>query len=343
MKVKVILNEIERVRKINRMIRYSDRKLKKRFPVLLNQDRIGMSIFLLSAGLMILTGFAYVRGIIPAFAAVIINAFLASLLHELEHDLIHSLYYKESWQEKLMMWGVWIFRGNTPSPFYRKKIHLLHHRESGQVTDIEEQMIGNGMKYGWKRFLVMFDQNLAFLLNAGQVAKTAPELKIKEMVKSAFPVSAAFTFLLHMIILFNSISYIQSVYFTDYALPGYFGTVLTVLNIAGAAYIFPNVLRQACLQFISSNMHYFGDVSRGREGVLEQTQVLNSWIFFPFHLFCFNFGSTHAIHHFTVNQPFYIRQMISSYAHGAMKKYGVRFNDFGTFGRANRYRLQENI
>ncbi|HNM01895.1 MAG TPA: fatty acid desaturase [Leptospiraceae bacterium] len=343
MKGKAALNETERVRKINRMIRYSDRKLKRKYPVLLNQDRIGMAIFLLSAGLMILTGFAYVQGIIPAFAAVIINAFLASLLHELEHDLIHSLYYKESWQEKLMMWGVWIFRGNTPSPFYRKKIHLLHHRESGQVTDIEEQMIGNGMQYGWKRFLVMFDQNLAFLLNAKQVAKTAPELKIKEMVKSAFPVSAAFTFLLHMIILFNSISYIQSVYYTDYALPGYFGTVLTVLNIAGTAYIFPNVLRQACLQFISSNMHYFGDVSRGREGVLEQTQVLNSWILFPFHLFCFNFGSTHAIHHFTVNQPFYVRQMISSYAHGAMKKYGVRFNDFGTFRRANRYRLQENI
>lgn len=341
MKQQTALSETERVRKINRMIRYSDRKLKRRYPFLLNQNRIGMTIFLLSAGLMILVGFAYLLGILPAYTAVLINAFLASLLHELEHDLIHGLYFKEGWQEKLMMWGVWIFRGNTPSPFYRKKIHLLHHRESGQVTDIEEQMIGNGMRYGWRRFLVMFDQNLAFLLNARQVARTAPELRIQEMVQSAFPVSAFFTFLLHMIILFNSIHYVQSVYFTDLALPVYFGQILSALNIIGVTYIFPNVLRQACLQFISSNMHYFGDVSRGREGVLEQTQVLNSWIFLPFHLFCFNFGSTHAIHHFTVNQPFYARQMISSYAHSAMRKYGVRFNDFGTFRRANRYRLQE--
>lgn len=342
MKRNRVLNETERVRKINRMIRYSDRKMKRKYPVLLKQNQIGLWIFLISAVLMILTGAAYVQGILPAYAVIMINAFFASLLHELEHDLIHGLYFKETWQEKLMMWGVWIFRGNTPSPFYRKKIHLLHHRESGQVTDIEEQMIGNGMKYGWKRFLVMFDQNLAFLLNARQVSKTAPELKIPEMVQSAFPISAFFTFLLHMIILFNSIAFLQSAYYTNLSLPVYFGQILHVLNIIGVTYIFPNILRQACLQFISSNMHYFGDVSRGREGVLEQTQVLNSWIFFPFHLFCFNFGSTHGIHHFTVNQPFYMRQMISSYAHGAMKKYGVRFNDFGTFRRANRYRLQES-
>lgn len=343
MKTKVFLNEMDRVRKINRMIRYSDRKLKRKYPVLLNQDRLGIIIFLLSALLMILTGFGYIQGLLPAYSVIMINAFFASILHELEHDLIHGLYFKETWLEKMMMWGVWIFRGNTPSPFYRKKIHLLHHRESGQITDIEEQMIGNGMKYGWKRFLVMFDQNLAFLLNAGTVAKTAPDLKIGEMVKSAFPVSAVFTFLLNMIILFNSISFIQSSYFTDFVLPDYFTKVLSVLNIIGVTYVFPNVLRQSCLQFISSNMHYFGDVNRGREGVLEQTQVLNSWIFIPFHIFCFNFGSTHAIHHFTVNQPFYIRQMISSYAHSAMKKYGVRFNDFGTFRRANRYRIQETV
>jgi hypothetical protein len=41
--------------------------------------------------------------------------------------------------------------------------------------------------------------------------------------------------------------------------------------------------------------------------VIQQTQVLNPWWMLPFQLFCFNFGSTHAIHHFVVRDPFYIR------------------------------------
>ena len=57
----------------------------------------------------------------------------------------------------------------------------------------------------------------------------------------------------------------------------------------------------------------------------------------PLQLFCFNFGSTHAIHHFVVREPFYIRQMTAPAAHAVMREMGVRFNDFGTFRRANRY------
>jgi hypothetical protein len=54
-------------------------------------------------------------------------------------------------------------------------------------------------------------------------------------------------------------------------------------------------------------MHYYGDVELGN--VIQQTQVLTPWWMMPFQLFCFNFGSTHAIHHFVVKEPFYIRQM----------------------------------
>jgi hypothetical protein len=81
-------------------------------------------------------------------------------------------------------------------------------------------------------------------------------------------------------------------------------------------------------------MHYYGDVELGN--VIQQTQVLNPWWMWPLQAFCFNFGSTHGIHHFVVKEPFYIRQMTAKVAHKVMAEMGVRFNDFGTFARANR-------
>lgn len=100
-------------------------------------------------------------------------------------------------------------------------------------------------------------------------------------------------------------------------------------------WIGPNLLRSFCLHFVSSNMHYFGDVEDGN--VIQQTQVLNPWWLLPVQLFCFSFGSTHAIHHFVVKEPFYLRQWTARQAHAVMREMGVRFNDFGTFRRANRW------
>ena len=106
------------------------------------------------------------------------------------------------------------------------------------------------------------------------------------------------------------------------------------LTSAVVVLIAPNVLRSFCLHFISSNMHYYGDVEPGNQ--IEECQVLNAWVFLPFHVFCFNFGSTHAIHHFLVKEPFYIRQMTAAKVLPVMREMGVRFNDLGTFVRANR-------
>ena len=106
-----------------------------------------------------------------------------------------------------------------------------------------------------------------------------------------------------------------------------------------AVYMLPSLLRTFCLHFISSNMHYYGDVETNNP--LQQTQVLNAWWLAPLHLFCFNFGSTHAIHHFVVKETFYVRQLTARRAHVVMREVGVRFNDFGTFRRSNRYARTE--
>ena len=115
--------------------------------------------------------------------------------------------------------------------------------------------------------------------------------------------------------------------------------LVATANTVAVLIFAPNLLRSFSINFISSNMHYFGDIEDGN--FVQQCQVLNSkWFIIP-HLFCFNFGSTHGIHHFVVRDPFYIRQMTAKKAHEVMRANGVRFNDLGTFKRANRWTMKE--
>jgi fatty acid desaturase len=332
----------ERVRRISKSIRMSDAHLRRHFPILNQQNLLGFSIWLGSIAGMVGMAVLYFKGLTPAWSVIVVNAILASFLHELEHDLIHSLYFRETWIEKMMMWGVWIFRVNTPSPFYRKTIHLLHHKDSGQPSDIEEQMIGNGMKWGVKRVITMLDQGLAFLINANRVRKTAPRLKLTEMARAAFPFTYAYQATSLLFIFGNLWMLLMPLATPGYTSPALLIQIMTVVNFLAVVIGLPNFIRQGSLQIVSSSMHYFGDVNPDPSvGLLEQCQVMTarSWYMLPFQLFCFNFGSTHGIHHFIVNQPFYLRQLGAGYSHAAMKKYGVRFDDHGSFARANRYNL----
>jgi hypothetical protein len=99
--------------------------------------------------------------------------------------------------------------------------------------------------------------------------------------------------------------------------------------------VLPNVLRQSCLVLMSSYSHYYGDIP-DRE-IFFQNQILSNWMFFPFQLFCFNFGATHIIHHYVIQQPFYLRQMVAHAALAEMRRQGTRSDDLGTFVRANRW------
>jgi len=327
------LPDKEKVRRINALIMYAGRRLERRMPFLRHRNAIGLGIFLFGIAGMITMALLYWRGVAPAWLVIPASAVFASLLHELEHDMIHSLYFKNTWVEKVMMMGVWLFRGIMPNPFWRKKVHLLHHRMSGQGEDIEEQIIGNGMALGPKRLIVMLDQQLAFLIVKHRIASTAPEWNSKQVAASAVPFSYVF----------YTASYtwmtLSLLYLFGVGFPEWVGSLHAGLTLAAVVYLLPNILVRASVQIVSSSMHYFGDVKRGPDGLVQQVQVLTPWYLGVFQLFCFNFGSTHAIHHFVVNQPFYIRQMVTPIAHRAFRKYGVRFNDNATFTRSNRYRL----
>lgn len=322
--------------KIMRWIRFRDRNLRKKFSILKHQDFLGASITFGSAALMILTAGLYIANVIPAWIAIAANAIFASFLHEIEHDTIHNLYFKDDERmQNLIFWTVWIFRGNTISPWYRRMIHTLHHKVSGNKDDIEERLIGNGMKAGLVRFLAMIDGNISAILNFRKLAKDAPKFKRKEIVRESWPWLVVYYTLWYNFLGLNLVHYTSQFLGLQDSLSSseILESTRAFLNTAAVVYLIPNWIRQSSIQIVSSNMHYYGDV----KNINQQTQVLNVWFLAPLHLFCFNFGSTHGIHHFVVNQPFYLRQMVAPFVHPAMKRYGIRFNDFESMFRANRY------
>lgn len=315
------ISDLEKTQIIRSELQKISAQFRTKHVFLKHQDILGFSIFFVSCLMFLFGGWSYVNGWIPIWAVIIWNAFWASILHELEHDLIHFMYFKKNkFMQNIMMLGVWIFRPLTLNPWLRREIHLHHHKVSGTPIDIEERGVSNGEKWGLIRLFTLSDIFLAGAWRSYRIKKdmNTPELK-KLFLKVKYLGMLPFPFVCYLILY-------------SYLLPFHHPLWL---NHFVVIFLLPNVLRMFCLHLITSNMHYYGDVELGN--IMQQTQVLNKWYLAPFHFFCFNFGSTHAIHHFWVNETFYIRQLTASRAHEIMRKQGVRFNDMHNFVRANRY------
>lgn len=327
--------------------------LRQRHPWLQHQNAIGVTILLVSLAGMISSGALYVQGVIPWWLCVPITAFFASLIHELEHDLIHLMYFRKTpWANNLMLAIGWLARASTVSPFVRRKLHLHHHKFSGTESDLEERGITNGERWGWRRLIMTADNMMAVTLRPktmvqatkayikSQKPASMAEAKAmgKEQLHAYFPVGTIYYALFHGWLVVHAVLLGASVLGVSLTLPSWATSTLHYWDIFAVVYALPCVLRTFCLHFISSNMHYYGDVEA--RNIMQQCQVLNAWWLLPLHVFCFNFGSTHAIHHFAVKEPFYIRQWNAKVGHKVMREMGVRFNDFGTFKRANRFQLE---
>jgi hypothetical protein len=328
-----ILNDMsahaeDETRRIRRWIRRCESRLVERFPVLAHQDAIGATLTALCASGMIGLAWLYATGRIPALVCVLGNAFLASILHEIEHDLIHFLYFKQRpAAHNTMMFVVWAFRGNVPHGWYRRGIHVHHHRASGTATDVEERLLGLGMPWGLRRLLVSVDGLMAFVLNARRLEKEIPGFRRLDLAMAALPFYAVF------VTAFAAFCLYHGMLALGVAPPAVMDTMYPALSVVVVAWVLPNYLRQAALQVVSSNVHYYGDV----HSVREETQMLRPTYLLPLQLFCFNFGATHCFHHFVVEQPFYVRQMIASSVRPYLRGCGVRENDTRTFARANRF------
>ncbi len=325
--------DAERSDEIRRVVNAASTELRQRHPWLRHQDAIGAGILAFALTGMVACGYGYIQGVMPAWLVIPLVAFFASLTHELEHDLIHWMYFrKRPWAHHLMMALVWLARPSTINPWVRRELHFEHHKFSGTMQDREERGITNGERWGLPRLLMLADAGFSVWWRIRRIPDAAQRRKLwKRALTIYFPLGWIHWGAWYAFLLAHATLGLAAMF--GFALQEPAG--LAVLDTVVVIWIAPNVLRSFCLHFVSSNMHYFGDVEPGN--VIQQTQVLNVWWLLPFQAFCFNFGGTHAIHHFVVKEPFYVRQLTARTAHRVMREMGVRFNDLANFRRANRW------
>jgi fatty acid desaturase len=331
------LNDQQRAAYIREQVMAHGNALRQRYPILQHQDALGAGILAFALLGMIGSAALYIGGHLPWWACLLLNAFFASLTHELEHDLIHSMYFrKQPLPHNLMLALVWLARPSTINPWVRRHLHLNHHKVSGSEADMEERAITNGEPWGIARLLMVGDNMMSSFIR--WLRAKNPEhrrLILTRTLKVYAPLGLLNWATWYLFLGFHLLDWASAALGAPIAWSATTLSVMQVVNVAVVVLVGPNVLRTFCLHFVSSNMHYYGDVEPGN--VIQQTQVLNPWWLWPLQAFCFNFGSSHAIHHFVVKEPFYVRQLTVPFAHRVMREMGVRFNDFGTFARANRW------
>ncbi|VVO29290.1 hypothetical protein PS833_04861 [Pseudomonas fluorescens] len=132
------LNAAQRSAHIREVVLAKGVELRRRYPILNHQDALGVGILAFALAGMIGSATLYITGHMAWWVCLWLNAFFASLTHELEHDLIHSMYFrKQRGPHALMMGLVWLARPSTINPWIRRHLHLTHHKVSGTETDME--------------------------------------------------------------------------------------------------------------------------------------------------------------------------------------------------------------
>jgi fatty acid desaturase len=328
-------NDAQRARRIREAIRRRSQELREQHPFLQHQSAIGLGLLLMSAAAMAFFIYGYASGWLPAWATVVLIALACSIAHEIEHDVIHKQYFPGNRlvTDAMLFIGL-VMRPATVSPWVRREMHLTHHRRSGTADDFEEILISNGERVGFRRLLMMIEPIATTWARKIPLPVRGKQLAIW-CVKSYFPIGNAYWTAYYLFFGVHGAQLIASLFGSTLVLPGWLATIMPIVDFAGVVAVCPHILRTVCLYFISSSLHYYGDIED--DNVIQQTQVLNPWYLFPLQVFCFNFGGTHAIHHFYVPDPFYMRQLTAPVAYRVMRENGVRFNDVGTFFRANRY------
>lgn len=322
-------------------------ELRQRHGWLRHQDAIGASLMAAGVFVMVAAAWGYHAGLLGAAAVILINALASSVIHELEHDLLHRLYFKRRpWAHHLMLALCWLTRPTSISPWLRRDLHLHHHKVSGSASDVEERGLTNGEPWGIKRLVMTLDGMLALALRPLAMPQAIrlyhaanPQIRTNLLAFAYFPLGyLAYAAWYGAVYAWAA----DALHAAGHGvLPrlstlGSWGAPLQhTLSFIAVTWLAPNLLRTACLYFISSNMHYYGDIDPRR--LRQQTQVLDSWWLLPLNALCCNFGATHTLHHYQVGEPFYVRTLIARDGRRVLAQAGVRFNDWGTFRRANRW------
>lgn len=349
-----MLTDSQKTVLIRKEIAQSYKDFKTKYPIFKHQNAIGFTIFLVSIFCIFLSSYFYLKNQLSLIPMILINAFFMGILHELEHDLIHWMYFrKNKFMQDAMLFVIWLLRPLTINPWLRRELHFHHHKYSGSLHDVEERGVTNGEKWSLKRLIGTPDLILGSIFRAKKLIKDIKNevrignlskeqaLRFKEINKiSMLPFGLLSYLIWYIFISYWLVFFITNLLNYQFQMPPFIEHQMQWINPFVAIIIAPNIIRQFCLHFITSNMHYFGDVESGN--VMQQTQFLTVWWTFPLQIFCFFFGWTHAIHHFVVNETFYVRHLTRKKAQKIMIEQGVRINDLGTFKRANRYKVGIN-
>jgi fatty acid desaturase len=254
--------EAAKVKVIRDAIRSEDKRLRETYPLLSTkyQDVTGLAIYLGSLTLWAAVSWMWAQGLMSTGLTILLNALIISFLHEMEHDLIHDLYFKRlPFVQHLMFFGIWLIKSNA-APWWRKHYHLKHHQESGQVTDVEERLIGLGLPW-WnpKRILVTLTP-AATLLVGPDIQRDDPSFSIVNMFLANAPTvtASSVSMIFHGVMAWAAAAKLLESHQPDaFALLQWLLPYMVAYNVT---INFPNVLRQSCLVVISTYCHYYGDI-----------------------------------------------------------------------------------
>lgn len=321
------------------LILREEQRLYQAHPWLMRKNLIGALVFGGNIALLGALVALYLEGALPGWAAVPLVALPLSILHELEHDLIHHQYFRRSaWVQNLLFLVIWLAKLSI-DPWLRRPLHLRHHRRSGQTDDIEERLIGLGTPFGLRRLALSLPVGGLLLapsilrdVKRGRAEESARDQRRKDASAGPSAVTPRGTKTRPSAVLIAADAVvILGIPLAAFALTA---TGSAIGKAALVLWVLPNFLRHFCLALMSSYSHYYGDIPPN--DVFVQNQILSHWCLWPFQLFCLGFGSTHIIHHYVVDQPFYVRQLIAPKVQKEMQRLGVPVNDSGVLRRANR-------
>jgi fatty acid desaturase len=177
-----------RAAEITLAIKETDNKWRQRMPILYYQSALGLFFLVASIAVFFAAGRAWLHGQMHWVPMVAINAFCLAVIREIEHDCVHDLYFpKNKNVQNIMMLAVWPMLGNLPHLWYRRELHMVHHRNSGRQRDLEERLIGMGLPLGWKRILSMLDGAIGLQFRRKELS-SVPFCNKRDIHRASFPV-----------------------------------------------------------------------------------------------------------------------------------------------------------
>lgn len=332
----------EVIRSIRNTIKNEEYRVRKKYSWLQHQDAIGMLFLVGSVSVMAGASYAYIAGKLHWLLTIVIVSLATSIIHELEHDLIHNLYFKKiPLIQHIMFTIIWFTKFNVP-PWIRKTLHLRHHVVSGQEEDIEERLIGLGQPLTFWRWFRSMNHPIIALQTGRHSMYDIQDASKKDYEKHRFSVFGIVSYSIPTVV----VGAVVFQLFLEYGrrfLGLNFGTydpcnylplwAWPFVRNLSVCVLIPNYWRNMCLSLTATYCHYFGDIPE--HCVFYQNQILNHWTLIPLQIFSFNFGETHIIHHYVMDQPFYLRQMIAKKAIKALVERGTRVNDLDIVRRQN--------